>query len=470
MAARICGREAEDAMRAPPEVRGTVRGVPLENDPEAQKRWASAFRKLDVHGATVRGRTGAKASGGALWVLWVEDGRRTDQPIDWLGIKGVSWIRVVRGGSDGRAQPLEYETDPWSPRYGQPRLYNVSFADGRPGIFHWHRVIAWQGIVIDDETLVDNNGWGESTLDRVWSAVRNFGAAHQYASLALQKLSQGVFKSQYLADALASGRQEQARRRLEDVSLGMGATGEIGIGPQEDYTIVGRPVSGVDALMREFANALVAATDMPEIVLMGRRPGGLSTSADGEFRGWYDYVSSQQPIHYTPPLVRLIEILSRAADGPTGGVPVIDPDIYWPPLWQLTDAEKLDNRLKAAQARALDSQNNHVSIDEVRTDPDLDEWYQLGTLTAPPEDEALQRGEVEAAPPELIPAGEQLISIREAADILGYKSSKAARNFASQHGAVFRVGAGYKVARSLLMAGLRASQVEAPAPAQPEVA
>jgi hypothetical protein len=90
---------------------------------------------------------------------------------------------------------------------------------------------------------------------------------------------------------------------------------------------------------------------MPEMVLMGRRPGGLSTAADGEFRGWYDFVSSLQPVHYTPPLLRLVQIASRATMGPTRGHPVIEPDIHWPALWQLTEGEKLDNRIKAATAR-----------------------------------------------------------------------------------------------------------------------
>jgi hypothetical protein len=208
-------------------------------------------------------RATAKAFGGAAWVLWVDDGRRSDQPIDWSNIRDVSWIRTLRGGAQSLVTPMDVDRDPSSPRFGQPLRYNVSFPDGRPGVFHWHRVVIWQGEVTDEETLYSNQGWGESILDRVWITLRNFGAGHQYAGLALQKLSQGVFQSQYLGDALAAGRGDEARKRLEDVSLGMGATGEIGLGPNESYAIVGRPISGTDALLREFANALVRPRTCP---------------------------------------------------------------------------------------------------------------------------------------------------------------------------------------------------------------
>jgi hypothetical protein len=82
----------------------------------------------------------------------------------------------------------------------------------------------------------------------------------------------------------------------------------------------------------------------------------------------------------------------------------------------------------------------------------------------------LLEGVVEEAPPELIPEGEKLICMREAADLLGYRSTGAAAAFASKHGALFKIGGRRKVSPSLLRAGLRAAQVvEEPALA-PEAA
>jgi phage-related protein (TIGR01555 family) len=463
MAHRICYREPQDALREGWAVAGSVRGVTLENDPETQKAWSAWFKRLDVPGLVIRARATAKAHGGAAWVMWIDDGRASDQPVDWTSIHSIKWIKVLRGGRDGLVQPTDHETDPRSARFQLPRAYNVSFPAGGSGVFHWTRVVIWQGIVNDEEDLVANNGWGEAKLELVWTTIKNFGAAHQYALGALLKLSQGVFQSQYLAGAIAAGNRNQAMARLEDVSLGAGLYGEIGIGADESYAIAGRPISGADALLAAFGNALVAATDMPEIVLMGRRPGGLSTAADGEFRGWYDFVASLRDPHYTPALVRLIELGSRAATGPTGGIPVIDPGVEWPPLWQLTEAEKLANRKLAAESRSIDGASGSATPAEIRTDPDLDTWYQQGAITPPPEEEAAALEDVEVADQALLPDGETLISLREAADLLNYRGTSAARKIASQHGALFKPGAQYRVARGMLMAGLRGSQVAAPA-------
>ena len=463
MAHRICYREPQDATRERPTITGSVRGVPLEADAEQQKAWASWLDDLGVWGALVQGRAGARAFGGAAWVLWVEDGRRSDQPIDWTNIRRVAWVKVLRGGSHSLIQPLEVERDPCSPRHGQPRLYNVSFPEGGAGVFHWQRVVIFQGEVTDAESLVENNGWGESVLDRVWAALRNFGAGHAYAALALQKLSQGVFQSEYLANALEAGFADDAARRLEDVSLGMGATGEIALGTNESYSIVGRPISGMDGVLKVFADALVAATDMPEMVLMGKRPGGLSTASDGEFRGWYDFVSSQQPTHYTPPLLRLIQIGSRASMGPTGGVPVLEAGLDWPPLWQLTEAEKDASRLAKAQARSADLASRSVTEAEARTDPDLAEHYTLGAAQVPDEAAMAEAGEdIEIQDTNALDDGDTLLSLSEAGAMIGYRSPAAIRAFASQHGALFRPGARYRVSKSRLQAGLSSSMVPAP--------
>jgi phage-related protein (TIGR01555 family) len=469
VAFRICFREAQDALREGFAVHGNVGGMPLENDPESTAAWDAWMGRHDVPGLAVRGRGLARGFGAGVWVLWVEDGRRSDQPIDWHNIRSVKWIKCLRGGPGGLVQPQTWDDDPRSARFGQPRLYNVSFArGGKAGLFHWHRVIVWQGLEVDEQDLADRQGWGESVLDQVWTALSRFGASHQYALAALLKLSQGVFSSQYLANALEAGRVDEAAKRLEDVSLGMGVYGEIGIGKDETYQIVGRPISGTDALLEKMIEILVMYTDMPEIVLRGKRPGGLSTSADGEFRGWYDFVASLQPTHYSPPLLRLVDIASRSLDGPTHGLPVLDASIHWPQLWQLTEAEKLGNRKLAADSRAVDISAGVVTTAEARSDPELDEWYVLGELQPPPEDQVLAEGEAAPQDLDVLPAGEQLMSIREAADILGYRSTGAARAFASQHGALFKIGSRYKVARSLLLAGLRAAQVEqAPASVEP---
>ena len=239
---RICWREAEDATKDGWEVRGEVKGVPLENDPEQQKAWASWFGKLDLRGQIVQARGMARAFGGAAWVLQIDDGRRSDQPVDWSAIKSIRWIRTIRGGRHSLVQPLEVETETMSTRFLQPRLYNVSFPEGPAGVFHWQRVVIWQGEVTDGETLVENNGWGESVLDRVWTALRQHGASYQWAMAALSKLSQGVFKSQYLAEAIASGNAQQAKEKLESVAMGMSILGDMAIGNNEEYDVIGRPL------------------------------------------------------------------------------------------------------------------------------------------------------------------------------------------------------------------------------------
>ena len=467
LAHRICNREAEDATRRGYVVTGSVRGVPLESDATAQKDWTAYLDRRGFRRLLIQARAEEKAFGGSAMVMMIDDGRLPSEPVDWTSIRSIPWIKVLRGGREAQVQPLTWEDDPLSPRFGEPKTYQVQFPRNGQAVWHWQRLIIFQGIVTDAQSLVDNNGWGESVLDRVWVALRNFGAAHQYALAALLKLSQGVFQSEYLANAIEGGRSGEAAKRIEMLNEGGGIWGDYGIGANESYSVVGRPVSGIDAVCKQFADTLTAYTDMTEMVLMGKRPGGLNASAEGDFIGWYDFCESQHGPVYTPPVLRLVEVASRSADGPTGGIPVMEPGVNWNPLREPTPEEQQAARASASVSRRNDIESRVVTVEEARTDDELAANYQLQATQAPPESEMEQATEleqVEAKDESAMADGDTLITLREAANLLSYRGTRAARNFAATAGALYKVGSQYRVSQFAIKAALTASQVPAAAP------
>lgn len=473
IARRMAVRPAEDANREGHVVKGSVQGQPIsiqvggppvEKD-EAPDPFASWVKRFGLHRKIIQADSQSIAHGRALWVYGIDDGLSSDQHLDMANIRRLLWLRVV---SRQYAQPVAWGTNEHEPRFEQPTHYQVTFArSGKTAIYHWTRVWDWDGVDIsDDARLLNTDGAGGSVFDLSWAALRNYGVSQDVALEALTRLSQAVWQNDNLARAVDGGDQAAAAKQYERVAYGGGNLGDYVIGAGESYSVVGRPISGADVVMARFEMALVASSPMSEPVLMGTQlsVSGLNSEADGLIRSWYDTLaSSEQPERLTPALTHFYVIASRAHNGPTGGVPILDLDLGWPSLWQETPAEKAATRGANATARATDLAASVISVGEARSDATLIDEYELApddvseALAAEPE---VAAEDLEVADADLMPPGERPLSLREARDILGVKSNGGVLAFVKRTGTpLFRPGAAHRVFESHLRAAMRESMV-----------
>jgi hypothetical protein len=473
IARRMARRGAEDSNREGHIVQGSVQGQPIniavgappvekEEPPDPFASWAQRF---GLHGLLVQADSQALAHGRALWVYGVDDGLTTEEPLDLAAISSLRWVRVV---SRDQGRPVHWDKDPMSRRFGLPTHYQVTFQRaGISVVYHWTRVWDWDGVDVSDEARANStDGAGGSVFDLAWGALRNYGVSQDVALEALTRLSQAVWTNDNLARAVDGGQEDAAAKQYERVSYGGGQFGDYVLGGGESYSVVGRPISGVDAIMGKFAEALIAASPMSEPVLMGTQlsVSGLNSEADGLIRAWYDTLASEaQPERFTPALMYFYTIASRAHDGPTGGVPILDLCVGWPSLWQETPAEKAATRKLNAEARSVDVGAAVISVGEARSDSTLTDEYELApeavseVLAEEPE---VQAEDLEVADADLMPPGERPLPLREARDILGVKTNGAVLSFVRRTGTpLFRPGAAHRVFESHLRAAMRESQV-----------
>lgn len=468
MARRIAERESQDATR---------RGFELEGfDELATDAIDAEVERIGLLKQVAKGRMWSKAFGGGAVIMVVDDGEPAWKPINWSRLRK---LRALRSLDRNEITVAVWDTRSESPTFGEPEVFQLSEQFGTSGFIHRDRVIHFEGATLPRRIVVARQGHGGSVFDLVWAELRNLLSTNDYIAEAVTILSQGVFKVEGLANAIDKDETEDLIARFEALRIGMGMLGDIVVDKEnEEYELQSRSIAGVKDAHEALTSAIVAATDMPRSILLGETPGGLNSGENaGEIRSWYDNVAALQKLIYTPAVRRILSVMLRSSEGPTRGQIPDKWSLEWSTLWEPTEGEKADTRLKNAQARALDATGAAVSTDEIRQDPDLAVQYpNLDTeLPAPPPPDPMgaplgdtvleteeDAEEVEASAPALVestrrpPAGEHLISMKEAATRLGYNSSSVIVGMAMRDAiGRWRSGAGrWRVAWSEVQAAM----------------
>lgn len=468
---RIIWREPMDALRPGFRIEGEGLDPVLERK---AYRWLA--RRFQLIAALKKARAFARATGGAAIVIVAADGRTPDQPLDLAGLQRVHRL-VVKDRFE--IFPELIVLDPESPYYGTSEHYQVA---GGTKAFRVHasRVVRFDGLPLSDRSSVIRNGWGGSVFDLIFAELRNYGSSYEDAAEAVGLLTQGIFEIADYGELINTGRGDQIEARYAAMRMGLGTLGDIVLDAgKEKYTLQSRSFAGLDALLAKFLEAVIAATDMPEVILRGNRSAGLNGGSGGDdLRGWYDLCGSERADHYESQVLDLLLVLLSDPESPTGGLVPADLGVDWPAMWAPTEAEAATVRVQRATARASDIAAQIIDPTEARTDADLGEYYTLGETVTPhaPPTRTLEPDEIDGLITDeaAIPPGEIPISATEAARKMGYASaSPILAMIRSERIRVWRASAGSpyrvlisEVAREMhtpIGAATRTAAVEPPA-------
>ena len=114
---------------------------------------------------------------------------------------------------------------------------------------------------------------------------------------------------------------------------------------REEIAQVNTPLSGLHELQAQSQEHMCSVSRIPTIILTGISPSGLNASSEGEIRVFYDWIAAQQEAYWRNPLEIILAVVQLSLFGE------IDPDISFRfvPLYQMSEAEEADIRLKDSQ-------------------------------------------------------------------------------------------------------------------------
>jgi phage-related protein (TIGR01555 family) len=466
LAARIVDRLPDDATREPFQIVKPDE----EFDEDALRSWLEDYEALQVFGDAWKW---GRLFGGSLIVMAVNDGRPFEMPIDLDHVRGLAGLSVI----DSRwIQPDIFDAGLGSRGFGDPRHYHIYVPYGRQGDrkIHRSRVIRFDAFRVPPYTMIKNNGWAPSVLERVHNSLRRLGTVRGYAEHILHHASLMTLKLTNMRNELKGG--EKSRKGVEDaltaIKEAMDVLHILGIDAADD---LGRNetgiLSGLKDILERFLDDLVADTDQPRSLLLGETPGGLNTGENaGETRAWYDHVNAKQRTELTPKINQLLEVIfaimrNRGQATPTKWT------IDYASLWQMSEADEAAIRLQNAQAdtaywtmgsigaeeiraaRFVEGNQGAIAIEgeDLETPPELPEEEEPELEV--PEGEEGEQSEEDETPRRPLP-DEPLLSARAIAERLGIAPSTVIAMFNRQEILGWKVGGRYKFALSEVMESL----------------
>lgn len=373
VASRICDTMPEHALRQGFEVEISPDSDADADDLDAmsaelkelETAVTARLKTLKVVSKTVDALVWSNVFGGSAVILGIDDGAEGDslaEPLNEDNIKSFTHLNVI----DKRyLTPLKWYGDPISEKFGTPETYlitpfataavTVSVAQmrGMQGVHEVHesRLVLTNGIRTSIKRRQNQDGWEDSLLNRVSTALKQFGVSWDTLAHIITDANQGVFKMAGLIDALAADEANLIQTRMELLDMSRSALRSVVLDAEgEEFSRQNFSWAGIEKPFELLMYRLSLAARVPVSILMGRSPAGLNATGESDFRSFYGQVEAYQEFQVAPFLERIVRLLLLSKDGPTAGREPENWKIEFPSLWTMTPTEKADYRLKTSQA------------------------------------------------------------------------------------------------------------------------
>lgn len=360
VAAKVVDIVPEQAFREGYEIK-----VPEEaGGVDTQKKIMEEIERLDVDSKFEETWKWARCYGGGAIFIDADDSTDLAKPLNPAAIQTIKNLVVF---NRFELNYMKIDSNIHSKNFGFPESYMISSSHGaNTQEIHYSRFIRFDGVKLPTRLFIQNNYWGDSILNRLLNALRNFNLAQDSAASTLQDFRQGILKLNNLADMLASGDDALVKQRIEIMNLSKSVLNAVVLDAEnEDYTYISNQLSGADGLLDRVTQRLVIATGMPHTVVLGDSPSGLGASGESEKKDFYDQISSLQESILRPRLVRMFDLILAQKVGPTGGKPIPNLTFDFRPLWQMSSKEDAEVKKLTAETDQIYIQNGVVDPSEV---------------------------------------------------------------------------------------------------------
>lgn len=346
-AGRVVDQLADDATR---------KGWVVKDDEGESDPLSDEIDRLDVAAKFCEAIKWARLYGGSgVLIITDEDTDALSTPLDPKHLRKITNLTVLDAWE---MSPATYETDPHDPRYRDVATWYVYPAGRAAGVtaeVHASRMLYFFGRKLSpSQRWGGESGLDQSVLDQSWDAVRNLTSVDQGGASVAQQIMVGVLKMSNLGAKQASDQRANFLERIALVAKTISALNMVVLSPEEDYATRSASVSGWKDLSEQARLSLAAVTGMPQTLLFGETPGGLSTDGDSHRKIWAAVVSAYQAFAVRPQAHYLTTLIYAQTDGPTKGVE--------PESWKL-EFRPLDEPTRKEKA---DTEKVHAETDQIR--------------------------------------------------------------------------------------------------------
>ena len=359
-------RPAEDATRAGWDLVGSDADADALDDVRAALRDVRLVHgRHEMHGADLALRQAliwSRLYGGAAILLITDDGLPLSEPMP----ERPGRLLFVRVADARYCWPVGGDVTKLDG--GLPETYAISFTRGGTVYAHRSRVVPVLGEPLPEDQAEGRNGWGDSVLTAGWHAIAGYQQAARNAARAVERFATTVLSAQGLGEVLSSDDGTAAlRTRLQQLRDGM-VLGETVLidGAIEELSNMGLPVQGLHQVVETLRSDVAGAIRMPQAVIFGQQMGTTRAGAQTDQSTYYERVRTLQREDAEPALRRIVDVLMRTTDGPTGGR-VLDYELRPRPFSEPSEAERAESYERRTKADISLIQAGVLDPMEVRT-------------------------------------------------------------------------------------------------------
>lgn len=290
----------------------------------------------------------ARLYGGSVILLYIDDGRPADQPVDKRNIRSIEGMEVL---DRWQIAPMIEEDNLYD--YSKATYYQIISGDliRQPQLtrIHKDRILRFDGEWLPYRIRQRNYGWGMSSLQTVYDSFKHYWTGLNSAATLLTEFDIFVHKLRGLSTMLAAGKEADVRNRLvlNDMSKSV-YRGYAIDAEKEELEFVSRNFAGIGEVLEKLRVDIIGASQIPHTILFGESPSGLGSTGRSEERDFAKYLGDYQGAHYKRPLQKLMEMIMLSKDGPTRGRLPDSWRIKFNDLFELNEREKADVRARVA--------------------------------------------------------------------------------------------------------------------------
>jgi len=253
----------------------------------------------------------ARAYGGAIIVMTIDDGLLNTQELDRKRINKIERLEVYEAGCSKVVTVTEKYDDPDDIKYGKPKIYQINSMDGARFEIHESRCIRIDGRPLDSFGKSVNDGWGGSELQPVYESLLSMYSQLASGEEVLNEMVIGTLKIQDL-DSLCidSEGEELLRKRLDLVDMSKSNENSIAIDVNESYERHTVNLSGMNALQHNSMILVAGSADIPATFLYGSSPDGQNATGASDKEQYYGKIDAERQYLYKPALIRVLELIS----------------------------------------------------------------------------------------------------------------------------------------------------------------
>jgi phage-related protein (TIGR01555 family) len=332
--------------------------------------------------------------------------KKIDSMTKWSRVFGSSIMVVVAGDDDIKEPPklgmndlsnfavldrfevsgMNLDINPLSKDYLCHQGYLVS----KSGEVHPDRVFKMDGVDTTNWTRQKLNGWGLSIFESGFDAIQMSQSSTELINNLLFVSNVDYYKVKGLNEALSDGNDKLVQARIEVAQNMKSILNGVALDADDDYINVAKSFGGLNEINMGMLSLVAAAFSISATRLLEKSPDGMNATGEGDRKNYYDMVKSIQETDIRDAYEWALKFISYDLFGEDKNLTVT-----FPPLFQMSEAQRADLAFKNAQTDQINMNNGTVSPLECRRRLAEDETYPSITM------EVVAKEEEEAAELEL---------------------------------------------------------------------